>query len=174
MFGFPLVRKWAITTLLIIPVIRVAARRLANLLLSYCVVSGSVVYAPRTLVRHPAAPAAMTLTALLGCDRPGCHPVVDLVHRPRDRRGSILARLHSFARPAGLFPGAARRLCTCGKLGGLLPSAFQVVVLPHSLSWLDPAYGAYGAMMKGRWASPERCRSFYGRDALHAALHVMC
>jgi hypothetical protein len=50
-FGFPLVRKWAITTLLLIPVIRVVARRLANLLLSYCVVSGSVVYAPRTLVR---------------------------------------------------------------------------------------------------------------------------
>jgi len=48
-----------------------------------------------------------------------------------------------------LFPGAAGSCALAGT--ERLPSAFQVVVLPHSLSWLDPAYGAYGAMMKGRY-----------------------
>jgi hypothetical protein len=113
-FLCPLTRKRATLTLLLIPLLRVLLRKACNLLLSYCVVRNSAVYAPRTLAWLDLI-FTLTWTWLIG--------------------------------PGTAF---ARFVLGCVHLLGRLV-AFPVAVLPGSLCFLDPAFGSYGAVMKGRY-----------------------
>jgi hypothetical protein len=113
-FRMPTIRRWAYTTLLFIPLLRVVARKLSNLLLGCCVVRNSTVFAPRLLSWLDLV-ATVTWTWFIGPGTACARFVLGCVH--------LLGRL----------------VC------------FQVAVAPRTLSFLDPAYGAYGAVMKGRY-----------------------